>query len=54
MLRFGASHDKSPPYLFGWDISNANGKLTYVFCHVTSCDHMFKGLCDFMGGSPSE
>ena len=25
----------------------------FLICHVTSCGHMFKGLREFMGGSPS-
>ena len=24
----------------------------YLIYHVTSREHMLKGLCDFMGGSP--
>ena len=24
-----------------------------LICHVTSQEHMFEGLCKFMGGSPS-
>ena len=25
----------------------------FLICHVTSHEHMFKGLCEFMGGSSS-
>ena len=25
----------------------------FLNCHVTSCKHMFKKLCEFMGGSYS-
>ena len=30
-----------------------SGDLMFSICHVTSHDHMLKGLCVFMGGSPS-
>ena len=26
-------------------------EITFSNVHVTSCDHVFKGLCDFMGVS---
>ena len=29
-----------------WDI-------VFLICHVTSREHMFKRLCEFMGGIPS-
>ena len=25
----------------------------FLVCHVTSPEYMFKGFCEFMGGSPS-
>ena len=28
------------------------GDIMILICHVTSREHMFKGLCGFMGGSP--
>ena len=30
-----------------------SGDIVFLICHVTSCEHMCKGLCDFMGGIPS-
>ena len=27
--------------------------IIFLFCHVTSSDHIFIGLHDYMGGSPS-
>ena len=29
------------------------GDIMFLICHVTSSKHMFKGLCEFMGRSPS-
>ena len=26
----------------------------FLIWHLTSCNHVFKGLYDFMGGSPSQ
>ena len=26
----------------------------FLICHVIAKDHVFKGLCDFMSGSPSQ
>ena len=28
------------------------GDLTILICHVTSSNHIFKGSCKFMDGSP--
>ena len=28
-----------------------SGDVMFLTCHVTSRDHVFKGLCDFMGKS---
>ena len=28
--------------------------VLFLICHLTSMDHMFKGLCKFIGESPSE
>ena len=30
-----------------------SGYKTFLICHVISKGHIFKGLCDFKGGSPS-
>ena len=30
-----------------------SGNLMFLMGHVTSIDHMFKGLYDVIGGSPS-
>ena len=30
-----------------------SGDIVFLICHVTSCEHMCKGLCDLMGGIPS-
>ena len=27
--------------------------LMFPICHVTSCEYIFKGLCEFMTGNPS-
>ena len=29
-----------------------SGDIVFLICHVTSREHMFKGLCEFVGGSP--
>ena len=29
-----------------------NGDLMFLICHVTSSEHMFKVLYEFIGGSP--
>ena len=26
--------------------------ITFLICHLTLHDHVFRGLCDFMGGGP--
>ena len=26
----------------------------FLICHMTSREHMFKGICEFMGGNPSQ
>ena len=31
-----------------------NGDITYLICHVTSGDHVWKGFCDLMGRSGSQ
>ena len=31
-----------------WD----NGEIKFLICHVTSWEHMFKRLREFMGGNP--
>ena len=30
----------------------ASRDITYLIFEVTSCDHVLRGLCDFVGGSP--
>ena len=27
--------------------------IMFLICHMTSREHMFEGLCEFMSGSPS-
>ena len=29
-----------------------NGDIKFLICHVISCEHMFKRLHEFMGGTP--
>ena len=29
------------------------GDITFLICHITSREHVFKGLCEFIGGRPS-
>ena len=29
-----------------------SGDFMLLICHMNSCEHMLKGLCAFMGGSP--
>ena len=29
-----------------------SGDIMFLICHVTSCEHMFKRLCEFMGEVP--
>ena len=31
-----------------------SGDIVFSICHVASCEHMFKGLCEFMGEIPSQ
>ena len=52
--------------LYGWDLQVVshhpnkfgdhrhcgNGDLMFLICHMTSRDHMLKGLYGFIGGSP--
>ena len=35
------------------DNRDREGGDLFLICHVISCDHMFKGLCYFVGGSLS-
>ena len=35
------------------DHKHRDGGDVFLICHVTSRDYMFKGLCEFMGGSSS-
>ena len=35
------------------DHKYCSGEDMFLVCHVTSREHMFKGLCEFMGWSPS-
>ena len=30
---------------------NRSGYIVFLICHVTSWEHMFKGLCEFVSGS---
>ena len=30
---------------------HCDGGDMFLICHVASCEHMFKGLCEFMSGS---
>ena len=46
--------------LFGWNsftlghhFANFGSNEMFYICHMISKDHVFKGLCDIMGGSPS-
>ena len=32
---------------------HCDGRDMFLFCHVTSREHMFKGLCEFKGGRKS-
>ena len=36
------------------DHKHCDGGDMFLICHVTSREHMFKGLCEFMGRSPSQ
>ena len=29
------------------------GDAMFLICHLTSCEDMFKGFCEFMGGNRS-
>ena len=37
---------------FGGFSQCGSGNKTFLICHVISKDRVFRGLCDFMGGSP--
>ena len=52
--------------IYGWEVlvlfhyadkscdhKHRDGGDVFLICHVTSRDYMFKGLCEFMGGSSS-
>ena len=30
-----------------------SGYIIFIICHATYRDHIFKGMCEFMSGSPS-
>ena len=38
---------------FGGHRHCGSGDIMFLICHVTSRDHVFKGICDFMGKSHS-
>ena len=29
-------------------------EICFLICHITSCEHVFKGLCEFMDETPSQ
>ena len=35
------------------DHRHCNSEDMFLICHLTWPDHMFKGSCEFMGGSPT-
>ena len=35
------------------DLKDCDGGNIYLICDVTSREHIFKGLCEFMSGTPS-
>ena len=41
------------PIKYGGLSYRRSGYIMLLICHVTSLDHMFNGLCEFMGGSLS-
>ena len=45
-------HRISPCCLTGGFNHTGSGHKTFLICHVISRDHMSKGLCEFIGGSP--
>ena len=38
---------------FGDHRHSVSGDLGFLICHMSSLDHIFNGLNEFMGGSPS-
>ena len=53
VLRVGAVHDKSAPFLYGVHRSSARGNIVYLICHVTSQGNFIEGLYKFIIGSCS-
>ena len=53
-LRFGISHELSLNDKFGQCKLCNLEDLTILIYHLTSREHVFKGLCNFMGGRPSQ
>ena len=38
-----------------FDHKNCDAKdIVFFICHMTSLEHMFKGLFEFVGGSPND
>ena len=44
-LRVSFSHHKSPPCQV---LFCRRGDILFLFCHVTSCNHVVRGSCDIM------
>ena len=40
------------PAKFGGDSLSGSGLIMILICHLISQDHVIKGSCGFMGGSP--
>ena len=36
------------------DHTHCDAGHLFLICHVTSREHIFKGLCEFVDGSPSQ
>ena len=51
VLEFLVLYDYAHKYC---DHKQCEGGDMFLVCHVTFCEHMFKGLCEFMSGKPSE
>ena len=52
-LRVETLHSKSPPRHIYYPGAFCSKEKTYLICHMTSYDHVSRGLCDFMHGNPS-
>ena len=40
---------RQPPGKLGSHTSSGERNVSFLVCHVTSCDQVVRGICDFMG-----